>query len=1084
MSEKLCRLVEMKKTGGRKKLPLFLMLFSSFYFSSFLANAESGLPSPVVQQQAGHEVTGTVADSNGEPIIGASVRVAGSKQGTITDFNGNFKIKVPSGAKLVVSFVGYDAQTIIPPKSGKVNIVLAENSTMLGDVQVVAYGVQKKVSVTGAISGAKGDELVKTPVASVTNVLAGQISGISSIQYSGEPGADNATLYVRGRGSFNDSNPLIQVDGVTVDQSYLNSIDPNEIESLSVLKDASATAVFGIQGANGVILVTTKRGKEGKPKITFSSTESVAMPTKTVELANSWEYATFYNMMNRNDGLEASFSDEVVQKFKDHSDPIRFPDVDWVDYSMKKATFQSQNNVTVSGGTKTVRYFISAGMMTQGGMFKSFGADYDMSFQYKRFNYRANLDIDLTKSTTLTFNVAGRTDNNSKPKTGQGTNGIFKQFYYSTPFSSPGFVDGKLILTSTDYSDLKLPFTGSNGIQAYWGNGFYSTNNNTLLADLALKQKLDFITKGLSFHIKGSYNSSYYETKEGTQGYATYVPVIQSDGSLLYKKSGQASDMTYGTTGTGYGRNWYMEAGFDWQRDFGLHHLSGLLLYNQRKEYYPRAYSSIPHGLVGLVGRVTYDWNTRYMVEFNIGYNGSENFPKDKRFGVFPAGSVGWVVSEEKFWKPLKNVVSYLKFRASVGLVGNDYIGDDRFMYTPDPYNINIGNLAGRTDGSGAGYWWGINGSGGYTGKGAWEGSKHNADIGWEKALKRNYGVDINFLGDRLSTTFDYYKEHRTNIMLRDASAPLFIGFSVPYANLGVMDNWGWELSAKWQDKIGQNFRYWFGVNLSYNQNKIVDMKEAPMDYDYMYAKGHRLGSRAMYKFYGWYHEGIEQEYEKEFGKPFPQQLISNTQDPNNEKAPYLKPGDAVYVDLNGDGKIDGLDASRELGTYTDDPEYTVGVNMGFNWKNWDLTMQWTGAWNVSRVLSGAFIKPFTDNKNTNQGGLIKYLYEKSWEEGKSLSDVEFPRPSIANASQNYANSTLYERNSSYLRLKSFNLAYNFHLPFMQKLKINQFQLGISAYNLFTITSYYYGDPEGRPQGDAPNYPLQRTFAVNLKLGF
>lgn len=1077
MSNKL--LMEARKAGGHKRLPLYLMLCSSFYFSSFLANAENELPLPVVQQQSGQTVTGTVTDSKGEPVIGASVRLAGSKLGTITDMDGVFRIKAPAGAKLTISFIGYQAQTMTV-QGDKMKVVLADDATMLKDVQVVAYGVQKKVTVTGAISGAKGEELVKTPVASVTNVLAGQISGISSIQTSGQPGADNATLYVRGKGTYGDSSPLVQIDGVTVDVGYLNTIDPNEIESINVLKDASATAVFGVEGANGVILVTTKRGKEGKAKVTFSSVESVVMPTTTIRQANSYQYATFHNLMSRNDGNAERFSPEVLQKFQDHSDPIRFPDVDWVDYCTKKSTFQSQNNVTVSGGTKNVRYFVSAGMLTQGGMFKQFDADYNMTFQYRRFNYRANLDVDISKSTTLTFNVAGRTDSNNTPLTGQGTSGIFKQFYYSTPFSSPGFVDGKLILTDTNYGDVQLPFVGSNGIQAYWGNGYYSRTNNTLMADLALKQKLDFITKGLSFHLKGTYNSNFYEQRQGTQGYATYVPVIQADGSLKYKKSGQETDMSYGSTGTGYGRNWYFEAGLNWQRDFGQHHLSALLLYNQKKTYYPSTYPALPKGLVGMVGRITYDWKARYMAEFNVGHNGSENFPVGKRFGWFPAGSVGWTVSEEGFWKPLKKVVSYLKFRASFGLVGNENVSGDRFMYTPDPYNVNNGSLSGR---GGYGYFFGINGGGGVVSLGAIEAAKHNANVGWEKAFKQDYGFDMNLFNDRLKTTFDYYYDHRTDILIRDYQAPGILGFTTPYANLGEMESWGWELSLNWQDKLGKDFRYWAGINLSYNQNKILERKEAPQPYDYLYTKGHRVGARSVYQFYGFYYEGMAEQYQKDFGQPFPTQLVPTAPASEGDQM-YLKPGDAVYVDLNGDGVINSLDASREVAKYTDDPEYTVGLNMGFSWKKWDLSMQWSGAWNVSRLLSGGFIKPFNKNDGSNQGGLMLHLYEKSWQEGMDLKDVEFPRPTVTNAAQNYAASTLYERNSSYLRLKSFQLAYNFDFPMMHRLKLSQLQLSLSAYNMFTITSFSFGDPEGQPAGDAPNYPLQRTFAVGLKVGF
>ena len=1075
MSEKLCRLVEMKKNGGRKKLPLFLMLFSSFYFSSFLANAESGLPSPVVQQQAGHEVTGTVADSKGEPIIGASVRVAGSKQGTITDFNGNFKIKVPAGAKLVVSFVGYDAQTITPSRSGNTNIVLSENSTMLGDVQVVAYGVQKKVSVTGAISSLKGDDLLKTPTGSVANVLAGQVTGLSSVQFSGEPGSDAANIFVRGKATFNNASPLIQVDGVERSDA-LSTIDPNEVESITILKDASATAVFGIRGANGVILITTKRGKEGKPKINVSTSYSIAKPTKMVEQANSYEYATFYNQMYLNDNPgtaseDLPFKPEVIQKFKDHSDPIRFPDVNWAKYIMKQTTLQTQHNVNISGGTQNVRYFASAGAYTQGGMFQQFNLPYDLTYQYTRFNYRTNLDIDLTKTTTLSFNLGGNIETQHRPQNSGGgaSEAMIKSLYYATPFSSPGFVDGRLVYAGTDYNDVNMPFTGGTGLD-YYDGGFNQTSTNQLNADLMLNQKLDFLTKGLSFKLKGSYNSSFTVVKTGKANFATYTPIKLEDGTIAYRKFGQDEPTKYDSPDySGKARNWYMEASFNYARSFGGHNFTGLLLYNQSKTYYPgedSRYKDIPRGYVGLVGRLTYDWKNRYLFEFNVGYNGSENFAPERRFGTFPAGSLGYVISEEKFWKPLQNVVSFLKLRATWGKVGNDKFSGNRFMYLADPWVTSSNSTYDR---GGFGYEFG-------TGTpslslGAYESGKNNPDVGWETAFKQNYGVDANFFNNRLTTSFDYYIEDRSNILVRDQMLPTFLGFTIPITNVGKVNSWGWELTAKWQDKIGSDFRYWVGVNLSYNQNEIIAMGEAPYDNAYQYAKGHRIGARSMYKFWRFYDENTPELYKQTFGTAYPIGLISE-----------LKAGDAVYVDLNGDGKIDTNDMSRDYG-FTDDPQYVGGINIGFSWKNLSVSLQWTAAWNVSRMLSDVFQRPFYSASDVQKGGLLSYHLTHTWTMDNPSQDAEYPRATWENASNNYTTSTLYEKDAKYLRLKTLQVAYNFQFPFMKKLKMNMLQLSFSGYNLLTFTPYLWGDPEARAS-NAPSYPLPRTYTLSLKLGF
>lgn len=1009
-------------------------------------------------------ITGVVKDAKGETIIGANVVGEDGITGTVTDIDGVFSLDVPVGSKLTISYIGYENKTVTATKS-KMTIVLEENTLLLGEVQVVAYGAQKKVTVTGAISGIKGEDLMKTPTGSVSNVLSGAVSGITSIQYSGEPGADAADIFIRGKATWTDAKPLVQVDGV---ERSFNDIDPNEIESITVLKDASATAVFGVRGANGVLLITTKRGKEGKAKISFSTSASVLTPTKMVKLANSYEYATFHNQMRLNDGKEPQFSDEIIQKFKDHSDPIRFPDTDWVDYVMKDATLQTQHNINISGGTDNVRYFVSLGAYTQGGLFKQFDLPYDLSYQYKRYNYRSNLDIDVTKTTTLSMNIGGNVDNSNKPYTGQGSSGMVRSIYWSTPFSSPGLIDNKLVYTATDYPDLTLPFTGGDGLGNYYGKGYMYGSTNTLNADLILDQKLDFITKGLSFKIKGSYNSAFFINKDVDAGIATYTPVLQDDGSIAYKKYGEDTQLTYKER-KGKARDWYMETGFNYNRAFDKHHVGALVLYNQSKKYYPSEYSDIPTGYVGLVGRVTYDWNNRYMAEFNVGYNGSENFAPENRFGFFPAGSVGWSVSEEHFWKPLKSAINYMKLRASWGLVGNDKVGGSRFMYTDDPYLIGLNELQNRQN-KAPNNWAYYFGTNRVVSLGARESAKNNPNVTWEKALKQNYGVDFGILDERMKGSFDYFTERRKDILLRDGTAPAVIGFVTPYANLGEVKSWGWELSLRWDDQINKDFRYYVGTNLSYNQNEIIEKRETPQNYDWLYQKGHRIGSRSQHKFWRFYDENTPQMYEETFGTPFPDHGMA------------LKPGDAVFVDLNGDGKIDSEDASHDYG-YTDDPQYLIGLNMGFNWKNFDVSLQWTGAWNVSRVLADVFQKPFTSNSSQNTGGLLAYHIHNTWTPENPSQDAKYPRATWDSAGNNYRGSTLFEVNSSYLRLKSLQIAYNFHLPFMEKLKLSSCALSLSGYNLLTFTDFIWGDPESRAS-NAPTYPLQKSYSLSLKLGF
>ena len=1007
---------------------------------------------------AQQSISGTVKDSSGEPVIGAGIYQNGNmRNGTVTDIDGKFTLNVPAGAVVTVSCIGYKDMEFTVDQRRTYNLVLQEDTEALEGVEIVAYGKQTRVTVTGALSSVKSEDLVRTPVTSVNNILAGQLSGVTTVQWSGEPGSDAATVYVRGQGTWTDSSPLIQVDGVERSMSDLN---PEDIESITVLKDASATAVFGVRGANGVLLITTKRGAAGKPRINVNTSVSLQMPTKLVEQAGSYDYALFYNKMRANDGQEPMFSDAVIEKFRTHSDPIRFPDMKWTDYIMRKANMQSNHSISISGGAERVKYFVSAGLATQDGQFNEFDRDYHFGYQYQRFNFRSNLDLDVTKTTKISFDIAGTVSRQDHPRTGQGSSGMLMNVYYSTPFSSPGLVDGKYVVTTDDYTDgVQLPFVGGNGLEYVVANGggFITSGNNTLQMDLTLNQDLKFITPGLNFKIKGSYNSNFSISYTGARSTATYNPVIQEDGSLLYRKSGQDSPITYSKS-LGRSRNWYAEASLNYNRSFGDHSVGGLLLYNQRKTYYPGSYSDIPSGYVGLVGRVTYDYKKRYLAEFNVGYNGSENFHPDRRFGFFPAGSLGWVVSDESFFRPLKSVVSFLKFRASWGLVGNDKIGGSRFMYLADPYTVNS---------TGANF--GIENSSWYSG--AFESGHNNPNVTWEKAFKQDYGVDMNFLDNRLSASFDYYMEHRWDILLQDQTAPKVIGFNVPYANLGKVDSWGWEVQLKWNDRIGSDFRYNMNLNLSYNQNKIIERKEAPLNNEYQYQKGHRIGARSQYQFFRYYDADTPRLYQETFGKPFPQQLVE------------LKDGDAVFVDLDGNGYIDANDMTRELG-FTDDPRYVLGFNGGFNWKKWTFNMQWTGAFGVSRMISDAFRIPFMSRTDYNTGGLLQYHVDHTWDPEHPSQDAEYPRATWTNGTvNNYQACTLYEKNANYVRLKTVMVGYNFQAPFFSKLGIKNSQVALSAYNLFTITPYIWGDPESRASS-SPTYPLTRTVTLSLRLNF
>ena len=649
----------------------------------------------------------------------------------------------------------------------------------------------------------------------------------------------------------------------------------------------------------------------------------------------------------------------------------------------------------------------------------------------------------------LSVNIGGRIETKRTPESGEDQNQLFRKLYWAVPFAGAGIVNGERVVSNSEI----LPFTGVDGLSSYYGKGFQTRTTNVLNVDLALNQKLDFITKGLSVKLKGAYNSEYANTKRASSSKAYYTPIANADGSISLRKYGTDSQSSYDEPDNGFSkaRNWYMELALNYARKFGDHNVTALLLYNQSKKYYPSEYSDIPTGYVGLVGRVTYDWKTRYMAEFNAGYNGSENFRPGNRYGFFPAGSLGWVVSEESFFQSVKNVVNYLKLRASVGMVGNDV--SQRFLYLPDSYQYGSG-----------GYYFGQNV--GNKMPGASEVSRSNPDAKWETAVKQNYGVDATFLKERLSVSLDYFREDRSDILSKPDYLPSILGMSLPSVNVGETLNRGFEVQLKWNETLKNDFRYWANFNVSFSRNKIVYKNEVAQNEPWMYETGRRIGSRSMYKFWGFYDETADMRYQEEFGRPIADHGIT------------LVPGDCVYVDLNADGEINSNDATRDIG-YTDMPEYTAGLNTGFTWKNFDFSMQWTGAWNVDRMLS-EFRRPLGD---TNEKGLLLYQYDTTWRSSADTFTAKYPRASSLHASNNYAGSDLYLINASYLRLKNVEIGYNFKFPFMKKLKMDNCRLYVNGYNLLTITGFKWGDPESR-QSDRPNYPLTRVFNIGLKLGF
>ena len=1013
------------------------------------------------QQNKTIKVSGVVKDEYGDPVVGGSIKVKDNTIGTVTDIDGRYVIQCLPNAELQYSYVG--CQTITEKVNNRtiINITLKSSVEDLEEVVVVAYGHQKKLSVTGSVSSVVGKDLLKVPTASVGNMLSGVMSGVSTVQFSGQPGADNPDIFVRGIGTLNSQNatPLMLVDGV--ERSFFN-MDPNEIENISILKDASSTAVFGVRGANGVILVTTKRGSTSKPQMSASFSYGIQSPTRMVEMVNSYEWASLHNLVRDMDGQGdmKGFSDEALYAFKNHTNLLAYPDTDWNKMLFKKSSPQSQGNVNISGGTESVKYFASLGYLHQDGFFNNFDLQYNGNFGYKRYNYRTNLDINMTKTSKVSLNIGGTLEQTNTPNANGGDlNQIFRYIYWATPISGAGIVDGKWVLANKRFVG---DYVGNDGLSGYYGRGSRNYSKNALNIDLAFNQNLDFITKGLNFKLKGAYNTAFGHVKNINCSVENYTPLTlrqiedyytpnpdldPSDlDEVFLKSNGVGGDRSY-SEGSDMSRNWYAEIGLDYNRNFGKHHVTALLLYNQSRTYYPTGtqYSEIPTGYVGTVGRITYDYNTTYLLEFNVGCNGSENFPVGKRYGLFPAVSLGWIISQENFMKS-QNFINYMKLRGSYGIVGNDnsYFNGTRrrYFYMDNAYY------------SGGGYIFGSESSR-FWSNGFYEGTIGNPDVGWEKAHKQNIGIDFNILNNRLSFNVDGFTERRSNILWYPETFPSYSALILPPMNIGKVNNKGIEVAVKWEDKIG-DFNYYARMNVSYAKNKIINMDEIPTNNPNNMRTGHSVGQPFGYKVRGLYYPGM----------------------PNvaNHYVNLLE-GDLVYADDNNDGLITKEDEVA-IG-YPNYPLLNAGLTLGFRYKGWDFSALITGATMTSRVLEETFRTPYGDKLT---GPVLKYQFENTWT--TENKNGYLPRLTFQRMANNYnVNSEMWVRDASYLRLKNIQIAYTFKSPKMKKIGISEIRPYINGYNLFTIDKLKFIDPEN-PASSRPAYPVMLVTNIGVNINF
>ena len=1024
-------------------------------------------------------VEGTVKDETGEALMGVAILIQGEGTGAVTDFDGHYVLpSVKQGATLEFSYLGYQTK-VVKATGRRLDVSLVPDLKNLDEVVVIAYGQQKKVTITGAVSAVGGDELLKAPVANVSNALQGKLPGISVVQASGMPGDDEPVIRVRGIGSLNSAEPLVLVDGV---ERSFGQIDPNEIEDISILKDASATAVFGVRGANGVILVTTKRGTPGKASVSVTASTAIQQISKFVEFADSYTYGKMWNYTAITDALPMSqwpgsatiadyapydntgirFSQDVMEHFRKGDMPVTFPNTNWIDYLMKDAAWQEQVNVNVKGGTDKVRYFVSAGFLNQNSLFKTFSNNDDETFRYKRFNYRANLDIDVSKYSQLALTLGGRVQNRTTMGGGEGF--LFRYLQGATPYAGIGIdSEGRHVVAD---KNIVGPYD-RDALSNFYELGYQNTSVNVLNLDLQYKLDMSFLTKGLDFKIKGSYNTDYSARKDRQNGFGTGVNYVATlvDGKEVLRKENITWPIPYSDSRWG-NRNWYAEASFNYARKFGKHNVGALLLYNQSKTYYPwdsdgSLYRSIPKGYVGLVGRVTYDYDTRYLFDFNIGYNGSENFAEGKRYGTFPSFSAGWIPSSEKFWEPLKNVIGYLKLRGSWGKVGNDNTNGARFLYLPGQWQFYTGTMTVNPQNRGANF-----GTRGNWLQAVKELTAGNPNVTWETASKINLGLDAAFLGDRLMLNLDFFWEDRKDILVSNASLlPAVTSLPGSYVNEGRVKNHGYEITLKWSDKVG-DFRYSISPSIAFARNKIIEMLEVPPMYDYLRRTGLSVGQRFGYDLFELYQEGTEERYKAAYGVEMPTQLVS------------LKYGDAVYVDLNGDGLIDQND-QKPLG-YPDNPEITWSVNAQLHWKGLDFSMLWVGANNTSRMLNGYYRDQFG---STNTSALTQWVADNSWTEDNR--DAILPRISFTNRGNNNLDSRAWIIDSKYVRLKNVEIGYTFNKPTWMPL-FNFVRFYASGQNLLTFANFKGNDPEAPGQGldFGVRYPMTRVFNFGVQVNF
>jgi TonB-linked SusC/RagA family outer membrane protein len=1022
------------KLSEKSSKNMFL-LFVFLLFSLFSASSKS---SGLLQDT--RTINGIVSDIKGEPLIGVSILIKGTTLGTVTDLDGRYTLKgIADGQILEFTYVGFEKQEIqVKPNETIINVIMQDASVKMDDVVVIGYGTQKKESVVGSISTVSVKEIRQTATTSLANAISGRLPGIITRQSSGEPGFDAASVYIRGMSTWVNNKPLVLVDGI---EREMSSVNPEEVESLSVMKDASATAVYGVRGANGVVLINTKKGKHGKPQVSFRTETAFLNSLSERNYIDGYEYALLMNEGNENSGKAPRWSTEELEKFRTGSDPYLYPNVDWISTVLKKSSMQTINNLSITGGTDVIRYYVNLGYAFQDGIYKEDKSNpYNTNANVNKYNYRSNVDINLSKDLTIELGIGGIIDARNYP--GAGAAGIFNGLRDTGPIAFPATnPDGSISGTAV--------YIGSNPWAQSTQTGYSDENLTTIQSTAGAKWDLsNLITPGL--YVKGRFAFDYYHANKALRyksfGIKQYLG-LDEEGNERYNIVREESPLGYSMEQHS-NRAVYYDLSLNYDRTFEEHSFSGLLLLNRRSYDNLSAGNSIsnlPSRNQGVAGRVTYNYDQRYFMEFNAGYNGSENFPKGNRMGFFPAISGGWLLSGEPFWRD--NIVSNLKLRASYGKVGNDNIGGARFLYLTAMNKNNQG------------YEWGV---GQYPMSGITEGQIGYNDITWETSTKTNLGVDIGFWKNNIILQTDFFVDKRDGILIQRQSVPSAAGFlpnSVLFGNLGKVDNRGFDALLEVKNRTASGLFYSFRTNVTFAKNQILENDKPTPLYSNLSEIGKPIGQPFGLVGLGFFKD---------------QEDIDNAPDQSQLGGRPI-PGDIKYKDVNGDGYIDTNDATA-IG-YPRDPQLTFGLGGTLEYKGIDLSIFFTGAARSSLFFEGRNFYPFENGMG--YFNIYSEIYDNRWTP-ETAETAKYPIVTEGYNPQTMRRSTVWQKDASYLRLKNIEVGYTIPQRSIKKIGLSGMRIFVNGTNLHTwdkINSTI--DPESDNW-----YPLQRSLNLGLSVNF